>query len=127
MKALVISFVCIAIIIIGWGIFVNFSDDHIHGLINTVEDELMVSVNAEDWGKASEQIDQFSERWHKHKKVYTFFYDTADLRDAEFTIAKVEYYIKAKDLSLASGELALIKEQLGYLHLNELITIDNVF
>ncbi|HWQ78529.1 MAG TPA: DUF4363 family protein [Anaerovoracaceae bacterium] len=127
MRSLIISFVVMALVVSGWGIFVNYSDKNIHRLMNVIEDDILVSVNAEDWEKASEQIDELSEKWDKQKKVFTFFFDTEDIRDTGFSISRAKNYIKAKNLSLAAGELNLTKEQLEFLHMNELITLDNIF
>lgn len=127
MRSLIVSFISIAVVVSGWCIFVNFSDRNIHHLINMIEDDIMVSVNAEDWEKASEHIDELSGKWHEQKKIYTFFFDTTDIMDTEYSISKAEHYIKAKDISLASGELNLVRVQLEFLHKNELITLDNVF
>lgn len=95
--------------------------------MNTIEDDILISVYAEDWDKAEEQLNDLSKKWHKQKKVYSFFFNTMDINDTDFSIARAKNYIYAKDVPLASGELNCVKEQLGFLHLNELITLDNVF
>jgi hypothetical protein len=47
--------------------------------------------------------------------------------DTDFSIAKAEAYIAMQDVALSMGELSHIKEQLGFLHSNELITLENIF
>ncbi|HVI42376.1 MAG TPA: DUF4363 family protein [Anaerovoracaceae bacterium] len=127
MRALIISIVTVAVMISGWSIFVNYSDKNIHQLMNSIEDDILISVYAEDWDKAEDQYNDLSEKWHKQKKIYTFFFNTKDINDTDYSIARAKNYIYAKDVPLASGELNCIQEQLKFLHLNELITIDNVF
>ena len=127
MRALITSILCVAIIIASWSIFVNYSDKNIHKLRNTIEDDILISVYAEDWDKAEDQLNDLSKKWHKQKKVYSFFFNTMDINDTDFSIARAKNYVYAKDIPLASGELNCVKEQLGFLHLNELITLDNVF
>ena len=105
----------------------NYADENIHDLTRSIEDDIMVSVSAEDWVKAEEQFKDLSDRWHKQKKIYSFFFYTSAINDTDFSISRAKGYIKTKDASLASGELYCIKEQLAFLHLNELITLDNVF
>jgi hypothetical protein len=126
-KALIISIISVAVLITSWGIFVNYSDKTIHKLMNSIEDDILISVYAEDWGKAEKQYNDFSKKWHKQKKIYTFFFNTKDVNDTDYSIARAKNYIYAKNVPLASGELNCIQEQLKFLHLNELITIDNVF
>lgn len=127
MRALITSILIIAVLVTSWGIFVNYSDKNIHQLMNTIEDDILISVYAEDWDKAEDQLNDLSKKWHKQKKVYSFFFNTMDINDTDFSIARAKNYIYAKDIPLASGELNCVKEQLGFLHLNELITLDNVF
>jgi len=126
-RALITSILCIAVIIASWSIFVNYSDKNIHKLMNTIEDDILISVYAEDWDKAEDQLNHLSKKWHKQKKIYSFFFNTMDINDTDFSIARAKNYVYAKDIPLASGELNCVKEQLGFLHLNELITLDNVF
>lgn len=127
MKALITSIVCIALLIACWGVFLSFSDRNIHELMNSIEDEILVSVYAEDWDKAEDQFDDLSGKWHDQKKVYSFFFNTLDINETDYSIARAKNYIYARDVSLASGELNCVKEQLGFLHLNELISLDNIF
>ena len=127
MKALIVSAASIVIVIVSWWIFVGYADNNIHELTSMIEDDILESVYSEDWGKAGMQIEDLTDKWHHQKKIYTFFFNTSAVMDTDYSIAKAKQYIKANDLALASGELGCIKEQLGFLHLNELITLDNIF
>lgn len=127
MRALIISILSVAVIIASWGIFVNYSDKSIHEMTNAIEDEILISVYAEDWTNAQAQFDEFSKKWHKEKKIYSFFYSTVSLNETDYSIARAKNYIYSENIALSSGELSCIKEQLGFLHLNELISLDNLF
>lgn len=127
MKALIISFVSLAVVIASWGFFVNYSDKTIHHLMNAIEDDILISVYAEDWDKAKEQFNDMAERWHNQKKVYSFFFNTKDINETDYSIARAKNYIYARDVPLSTGELNCIREQLKFLHQNELITLDNTF
>lgn len=127
MRSLIISIISLAVIVAAWGIFVNYADKNIHELTGIIEDDILENVYAQNWDKAEDQIADLSKKWHDQKKTYTFFFDTAAVMETDYSIARAKHYITAKDISLASGELSCIKEQLGFLHLNELITLDNVF
>ncbi len=71
--------------------------------------------------------DRLSDQWHDHKKIYTFFFNTSEILDTVYAIARAKYYIKSEDVALSAGELNMAREQLKFLHLNELITLDNIF
>jgi hypothetical protein len=126
-RALIISIMCFSAIIIAWFVFENYADENIHDLSKSIEDDIMVSVAAEDWDKAESEFKKLSDKWHKQKKIYTFFYHTSAINDTDFSIARAKGYIKSQDASMAIGELHCIKEQLAFLHLNDLITLDNIF
>ena len=127
MKALITSIVSVALLITCWCVFLSFSDRNIHELMNSIEDDILVSVYAEDWDKAEDQFDDLSGKWHDQKKVYSFFFNTLDINETYYSIARAKNYIYARDMPLASGELNCVKEQLGFLHFNELISLDNIF
>jgi hypothetical protein len=127
MKALIISFISITVVLTTWGIFVNYSDKNIHGLMDSIEDDILISVYAEDWSKAEKEFNDMAKKWHKQKKVYSFFFNTVDINETDYSIARAKNYIYARDLPLAAGELNCVREQLKFLHLNELITLDNTF
>lgn len=127
MKSLIISIVCLGILVGGWFVFANFADDTLHSLMNYIEEDIMAETIDEDWSAAQKSMDNLSHRWHRYKKIYVFFLNTDDINQTDYSIARADYYIKAKDLSNSTGELACIKEQLRFLHLNETITLENIF
>jgi hypothetical protein len=127
MKSLIISIISMAVIIGSWGIFVSFADKNIHELTDMIEDDIMVSVYDEDWTTAKAQFKELSAKWHSQKKIYTFFFDTLPVLETDYSIARAKHYIYAENVPLAAGELSSIEEQLGFLHMNELLTLDNIF
>ena len=127
MKSLTAALLSVAFILASWGIFVNYSDKNIHKMMNTIDDKILVSIDHEKWEHAEDQFDKLSDRWHRQKKIYTFFFNTAEINNTDYAIARADKYIKEKDAALSAGELNSIKGQLGFLHANELATIDNVF
>jgi len=126
LKSLIISIVSLGVLVMGWCFFVNYADDHLHKLMDEIEDEITISVKNSEWDKASNDFKDLSKSWHKDKKIYSFFIDTSAINETDYSIARAKAYISAENEPLAIGELSCIKEQLGFLHLNELITIDNV-
>jgi len=125
-RSLVISLISIGILVTSWIVFVNYADKNIHELMNMIDDDILISANAGDWDKASDDFKNLSDKWHKQKKIYSLFIDTKAINDTDFSIARAKKYIGTKNLSLSAGELNCIKEQLGFLHLNEILSIENI-
>jgi len=113
-------------IILIWSFYNNYSDNVLHKYIGEIEDDILVAVVNEDWEAADKSFDELSSEWHKYKKWAAFFFRTAVINEADYSIAKAKHYIKAKDVSNASGELACLKEQLTFMHYNESLKLDNI-
>ena len=126
MKSLIVSILCLGSIVVGWFIFVSFADDSLHDLMKYIDKEIVVSVMDEDWEAADKKMEKLSDDWHKNKKIYAFFLSSDDINQTDYSIARSNYYIKCKDISNSTGELACIKEQLKFLHLNETISLENI-
>lgn len=127
MKALIISFISLAVVIASWGFFVNYSDKTIHQLVYAIEEDILISVYSEDWDKAERQFNDMAGKWNKQKKIYSFFFNAKDVNETDYSIARAKNYIYARDIPLSTGELNCVREQLKFLHQNELITLDNAF
>lgn len=127
MKSLAAALLSVAVILTAWGIFVNYSDQNIHKMTHSIDDKILKSIHSENWDLAEDQFSKLAERWHHQKRIYTYFFNTAEINNTDYAIARTEKYIEERDAALSSGELNSIKEQLGFLHANELATIDNIF
>lgn len=127
MRNFIISIACLGILVGAWAVFGFYSNQTIDSYEHMLEDDIISAVEAEEWEKAWEEFQSFSQDWHRYKKPAAFFLDTQAINDADYSIAKAKYYIKARDVSNSSGELACLKEQLVFLHQNESITWENIF
>ena len=127
MKALVVAIASLVVMISGWAVFVSYSDSQIHELMNTIDNDILADVYDGDWSNAESQFRQLSKEWHHQKKIYSFFFNNIDVNETDYSIARAKDYIKSQDTALAAGELNCIKEQLKFLHFNELASFDNIF
>ena len=127
MRSFWISAVLLLALVVSWGFYNHYSDEVLHGFIGEIEDTIITAVVDEEWKTADERFDKLSKEWHDYKKAAAFFFATSDINDTDYTIARAKYYIKAKDVSNASGELACLKEQLTFLHYNESLRFGNIF
>lgn len=127
MRNFVISVLCLGALIGAWAVFDVYSSDKISTYKETLQQEVIKMVESEEWDKAYASFERFSKDWDHYKKTAAFFLDTQALNEADYSIAKSHYYIKAKDVSNSSGELSCLKEQLSYLEYNESLALGNVF
>lgn len=72
MKDLVIAAVIVAVLIGGWAVFDHYSEKKIDSFSSYIEDEIIPSVEDENWDECRQLIDTLSHRWHKYKKKSTF-------------------------------------------------------
>ena len=126
MRALISATLIIIIIISIWSVFVQHVDDNLHLLIDIIEEDIEANLAQPNWPEASAGMEKLSKEWHHQKKVYAFFFSTLDMNETDYAIARAKAYVSTENLSLTSGELAQLKEQLKFLHANELITLENL-
>lgn len=127
MRNFIISVICLGALIGVWAAFESYSSDKISAYMDTIEQEVIKTVEQEKWDTAYENFQRFSRDWHKYKKKAAFFLDTQAINEADYSIAKALYYIKAKDVSNSSGELSCLREQLKFLEYNESLAVGNIF
>lgn len=126
MRSLTVSVASILLILVIWFGFMAYTKDALTDLTDTLEESIIPSVHAGHWETASEDFYHFSERWHEEKRLFDFFLDNDTMTETDFSIAKAQAYIQARDLGSTLGELSCINEQLRFLYLNEKVTIENL-
>lgn len=127
MRNFIISIICLGALIGVWAAFDSYSADKISAYRDTLDQKVIKTIEAGKWDIAYENFQSFSQDWHAYKKKAAFFLDTQAINEADYSIAKALYYIKAKDISNSSGELSCLKEQLKFLEYNESLAVGNIF
>lgn len=127
MRAFLISFLSLALISGVWYAYETYSDDKLDAYRATIKDEILPAIEAERWSEAEAMFDSLASTWTDYREKAVFFFDTISINETDYTLARVKYYIKAKDVSNAAGELACLGEQLKLLGKNESLLIENVF
>lgn len=127
MKSVWIALLSLGILIATWGIYDTYSDRTLNAFIQQIGDDIIVSVMEEEWESARTSFDRLSGAWNDYKKCAAFFFDRSLLNETDYAIAKAKYFIRAEDVSNASGELGCLIEQLTFLHSNQSIHIENIF
>lgn len=127
MRNFIISVICLGTLIAVWAAFDSYSAGKISDYKETLQQEVIKMAEDEEWDKAYTIFQQFSEDWARYKKIAAFFLDTQAINEADYSIAKSCYYIKAKDVSNSTGELSCLREQLTFLEYNESLAAGNIF
>lgn len=127
MRNFIISAICLGLLVGIWGVFDLYSGNRIDECRARLSEDVIKAAQAGRWKRAERSFSQFSDDWKQYRKAAAFFLDTQDLNEIDYTIEKTAYYIKASDLSNASGELANLEDQLFYLHYNETPAAENIF
>ncbi len=127
MRAFLISFLSLALLSGIWYAYETYSDEKLNMYIATIEEKILPAIEAENWSEVETSFKPLESAWNDYRKKAVFFFDTISINEADYTLARVKYYIKAKDVSNAGGELACLGEQLKLLGKNESFLLENVF
>mgnify|MGYP003306335183 CR=1 FL=1 len=126
MRALLISFLTLVLLVGCWFSFYQYSVQNLHQMIIVCEEEGMPAIDAHHWKQAYKKFNGQYQAWHRYKKRALFMMETDKIKETDAAFAKTLMYIKAKDLSNSSGELLALQESLKYLHNHERITLSNI-
>ncbi len=127
MRDLIISAVVVLVLITGWLIFDNYSQDAVEEMSSYIMEDILPVVESESWKKGIEMTEKLDKDWHRYKKIALFFLETDAINDIDYALAKSVEYVKAEDVSNSTGELKSMSEQLSFLGSQEKITLPNIF
>ena len=127
MKDFIVSICAVAILIGGWLCFAHYSQERIDSFTAQIREEILPHVENAQWTESLQKTRALSQDWHRYKKKAVFFLDTQTINEIDYSMAKSVKYVKAKDVSNASGELSAMLEQLTFLCFNDEVNWGNVF
>ncbi|MBR3785335.1 MAG: DUF4363 family protein [Firmicutes bacterium] len=126
MRALIVSFLTLAVLIGCWGWFHQYSEDAMQDIVSVCAEEVMPAIESGQWETAFDIFDVQYQAWQQYEKRAYLMLETGTLNETDMAFAKTLMYIKAKDISNSSGELLALMESLRYLHENEALTLSNI-
>ena len=127
MRDLIVSAAVMIILIGGWLLFDNYSEEQLADFSSSIIEEIIPAVEEEKWEESAAMIDVLSKHWHDYRKKALFFLETEEINEIDYCLAKSEKYIKAKDVSNSSGELNSLSEQLIFMYEKQDINAANIF
>lgn len=126
MRSFLISIALLLVVSALWCNFDLYSDAALTDFNDTIHSETLPFVESEDWPAAVSSFSDLRENWETYRRRAAFFLGTGDLNEISEEMAKTARYIKAQDISNASGELACLADMLLFLHQNESATPANI-
>lgn len=126
MKNLIASAVIMTILIGGWLFFDSYSEGQLSDFSSSIIDEIIPDVEEEKWEEATKTLSVLSDRWRRYKQNALLFLDTDEISEIDYSLAKAGKYVKAEDISNASGELSSLAEQLRFIHEQQDISAANI-
>lgn len=126
MRDLIVSIVIIVVLISGWIVFDNYSENQLAGFATSIKEDIIPAVEGENWEDSKDMIEELSKLWHEYRSKALLFLETSEINEIDYCLAKSEKYIKAEDVSNSSGELNSLAEQLIFMYEQEKINLANI-
>ena len=126
MRDLIVSIVIIVVLISGWIVFDNYSENQLAGFATSIKEDIIPAVEGENREDSKAMIEELNKLWHKYRSKALLFLETSEINEIDYCLAKSEKYIKAEDVSNSSGELNSLAEQLIFMYEQEKINLANI-
>lgn len=127
MKNLMVSVLCLALLMVPWLIYDNYSTKVISQCTGILEAEIIPAIKTEEWNEVEESYIEIEEKWKSFERISEYFLDTQAVNEADELINKTKYHILMHDSSNAAACSAELIHLLGYLYENELLSSGNIF
>ena len=85
------------------------------------------AISGAGWDEAGAGIAGVRDAWEKHRRWWALFINHDEIDNIEMVLTRAEQYIKAREETLAFGELAVLRQMLEQIPENERVNLKNVF
>ena len=126
MRYFIISIALLLIVVGTWLGFDIYSENELNEYIDSIENEIMLHIENENWQDAGSALEKLQKDWHEYRKYAEFFLGTTELNEISYTMTKSRSYIESADAAGAASELSYLKEQIRFLDLDENISAGNI-
>lgn len=125
LKKIVTPIVIIAVIITGIIVSKNYMQRETAEMVELLKSAETFAYSG-DYNKAEKDINDFSEKWDKNRKVLCTFVRHSEVDIANESAAKVKPYLNAQDKSDFFAECEILKFQIKHITETEKYTLYNV-
>lgn len=126
MKPFITSAFCLLIVLSSWAYFCHYSEILLDDLSEKANQEIMTAVTDGDWAAATTQFEALKNIWDEYQRPAHYFFETAKLNDIDYSLIRIDRYLKSNDPTAVSSELAYLSQQLHILYENEQLSLANL-
>ena len=129
MKYTLTNLVMIAVLllcILGSGMLSQFLLARDSRKLKTTIDEMLISMESEDWQKAESEIEKLSTEWHSVMKLWSALIDHHEIDNIDVTLSKLKSLIQSKDKSTALSEATVLRKFIVHIPEKEKLSISNI-
>ena len=102
----------VMVFLVGLGFYTidRFQSDAAQMLVGIGRTE--TAISGARWEEAGAGIASVKDAWEKHRRWWALFIDHDEIDNIDMVLTRAEQYIKAREETLAFGELAVLKQML---------------
>ncbi|KAF1084261.1 hypothetical protein SPSYN_02665 [Sporotomaculum syntrophicum] len=89
--------------------------------------EMEKAINRGNWEEASAGIDITEKLWNKDKGWWAVVIDHQEIDHIDMSLLRTKEYISKQDRTMASGELAVLRQMLEHIPQKEQVNLKNIF
>lgn len=93
-------------------------DDHIN--------KIQSSLEVKDWDKAAEEMSKFEEKWSSTNITWAMLLDHLEIDNIDTSFTRLSKFIEARNLPLAMGEAAVLKQYVQHIPEKEGLRWQNI-
>lgn len=126
MKVIIIS--TLSFLIMLSGCFLIYQDiEYIVDNNTQVLENLIEEIQTEQWTSALKQVNNLQNDWQSYMNGRTFFIDQNQLYEIEFSIIRIQHYIKNKNAPISIQEIHILMKIINILKDQQKPSIQNIF
>lgn len=127
MRDLLISATLVLLVVGSWLYFNHYSTQTVTNLINTIEKEVIVSAESEEWEQSISSLSNLKNEWEDYKKWALLFLSSKEISEIDYSLSRTAKYIDSEDISNSTGELNSTAEQMRFIITREEPSWKNIF
>ena len=84
-------------------------------------------IYVDDWQKAEYNMNEYFENWKNIRNLWVYFVNQSEIDEIDFSIRKLDSYIKNRDKNMAQAELEHLRVLFNVIKENECLSLENIF